>query len=68
MGFDDGFMVVLWDIPSGNLTYLWKITMSNGYINYFYGLFAQQTVKLPEATLSGWWYTYPSEKYESQFG
>jgi len=24
-------------------------------------------VKLPEG-ITGWWYTYPSEKYESQLG
>ena len=26
-------------LPSGNLTYIWKITIFNGKIHYFYGHF-----------------------------
>ena len=33
------FLRALYNIPSGNLTKLWKITIFNGKIHYFYGHF-----------------------------
>ena len=52
------WMVQTWmcldDIPSGNLTYLWNITMFNVYIHYFYGDF----VNLPEGIYGYKCYSY----------
>ena len=38
----DRWMVMF--ITFGKLTYLWKITMFNGKVRYFYGHFQKQTV------------------------
>ena len=37
-----------WSSSSGNLTEVWKITMFNGNIHYFYGDFPQLCQSLPE--------------------
>jgi len=60
------------DYPLVNIQITMEITMFYGKINYFNGPFSivmlvYQTVFFKLQLLAGWWYTYPSEKYESQW-
>ena len=43
----------------------WKITMFHGEIHYKWSF---SIAMILQTTISGWWYTNPSEKQESQFG
>ena len=45
-----------WDIPSGNLTELWKITILNGKIHYFDTAIFNSYVKLPEGIIYKYMY------------
>ena len=35
------------------------------YLSHFWNLYSEIT---SDFTISGWWYTYPSETYEGQLG